>query len=412
MKMQILILLSLFPLIVQSQEAAGAEAGSEATAAPPATGGTTTAVAGYVGPDTYREGYSGGDLQNNLVLWKLPEGGKQHYVKPYPYIPEQVTILESSRFKYPTKADPEQSTAINLAHFIIDSNLQTKWWSAIDELQSWIEIDLGNPAHRIKDEDSLNFFLWKYYDQIEAGRDIEYLDGGLIGFHIDRVVIRWSEMFASADYKIQSSIDKIQWKDRAVQLEMPNEYDRVDIIPGWSVQGVGNTRYLRITMVERVYAKNAWGNREGIAWDKEQKEKAAAANAAASAAAASAAGEDGGGRRLWNYFSMLWNHGLRGSDSNDGYDGYDGYYDDNFVFYGGTDPRRNLGYNNMPSDEGFITPEEQYEIGQNRDAAAGTERTVYGIREIEIIGPVPSNGVRHWISSSLVLVVVVFMLWW
>ena len=338
------------------------------------------ATTGYVGPDTYREGYSGGELSTNLVQWKVPEGGIIHY-ETGDNIMEQVTIVESSRYKYPTKADPEQSTAINLAHFLIDADIKTKWWSAIDELQSWIEIDLGNPAVRITDEDSQWFFLWKFADQIEAGADILYLDGGLIGFHIDQVVIRWSENFASADYKIQSSIDKIQWKDRAVQLEMPNEFDRVDIIPGWSVQGVGNTRYLRVTMVSRVYAKNAWGNREGLAWEKEQAEKAAKEKEAATAAAAEEAGE-GSGRRMLRWCASM----LFGEESKI-------VNNDSPVFYGGRHPgSRVLEYNGMPSDEGFITPEEQYEIGKNRDAGTATERTVYGIREIEIIGPEPSRG--------------------
>jgi hypothetical protein len=378
------------------------------------SGAGVQAVSGYVGPDSYREGYSGGDLQNNLVLWKLPEGGIQHYEEPYPYIVEQVTILESSRYKYPTKQDPEQSTAVNLAHFIIDSDLKTKWWSAIDELQSWIEIDLGNPAHRIRDEDSQNFFLWKFEDQIDAGKEIEYLDGGLIGFHIDQVIIRWSEMFASADYKIQSSIDKIQWKDRAVQLEMPNVYDRVDIIPGWSVQGVGNTRYLRITMVERVYAKNAWGMREGVAWKKVQEEEAAAARAAAAAAEAEASGENAGGRRrrVWSSLSALWNNGLRvhAVPVNGDIEVAEPH-----VYYGGYDPRksnkeRKLSYSNMPSDEGFITPEEQYNIGRDRDGTTETERTVYGIREIEVIGPEPSSSTTFHVSFSVLLILLMAVL--
>ena len=328
------------------------------------------AEAGFVAADTYREGYSGGNIEANLVLWNLPADGINHYEEPYPLIVEQVTIVESSRYKYPTKADPEQSTAINLAHFIIDADVQTKWWSAIDETQSWIEIDMGNPALRITDEESQTFFLWKYKDQVEAGKEIKYLDGGLIGFHVDAVVIRWSEMFASADYKVQSSIDKIQWKDRAVQLEMPNVYDRVDVIPGWSVQGVGNTRYLRVTMVERVFAKNAWGSREGLAWERTEDERNAKAQADAAAKAADAAGE-GGARRLLRAFWHTVRGKLWGRES----------VREPPVFYGG----RQL-------SDGYITKEEQYEIGKNRDAGTATERTVYGIREIEIIGPEPSLG--------------------
>ena len=373
--------------------------------------GPEEATAGYVGADTYREGYSGGNIAANLVLWVLPAPKTyQHYEEPYPYIEEQVTIVESSRYKYPTKADPEQSTAINLAHFLIDADIKTKWWSAIDELQSWIEIDLGNPAHRIRDEDSQQFFLWKYQDQIDAGKEIDYLDGGLIGFHVDAVIIRWSEMFASADYKIQSSIDKIQWKDRAVQLEMPNVYDRVDVIPGWSVQGVGNTRYLRLTMVGRVFAKNAWGMREGPAWEKAEKERKAKEKANAAAAEAEAAGEGDGGRRrfldTWSvsasaWWTWLWdNGGIRG-DAHHG-DDFD-RFEDPSIFYGG----RQL-------SDGFITKEEQYDIGKTRDAGTGTERTVYGIREIEIIGPEPSMGAMTsmvsqccWIVMSLMLVYLV-----
>lgn len=294
-----------------------------------------SAGAGFVGPDTYREGYSGGKINANLVNWK-PQADAVHYKTNQPVEP-QVTIVESSRFKYPTRQDPVQSETVNLAPFLIDGNLNTKWWSAIDEMQAWVEIDLGNPALRIGDEESRNFFLWKYEDQIEAGKDLPWLDGGLIGFHIDQVVIRWSEMYASSDYKIQSSIDQIQWKDRAVKLAMPNVYDRVDYIQGWSAQGVGNTRWMRITMVERVYAKTAWGMRTDA-------DRGTGSDVDAGA----------GGRRR----SLLQ----------------------------------------------FITREEQGQIGTNRDEATNTERTVYGIREIEVIGPEPSVAGRRRTAAGILAV--------
>ncbi len=308
---------------------------------------------GYVGADSYREGYSGGVINYDLVQWK-PAKNQMHYETGEPVI-DQVTIIESSRFDYPTLVDPVQSETINLAHFLIDDDLKTKWWSAIDEMEAWIEIDLGNPAVRITDDDSRWFFLWKYQDQIDAGWDIPYLDGGLIGFHIDEVVIYWSEMYACSDYKIQSSIDKIQWKDRAVKLNMPNIYDRVDSIQGWSSQGVGNTRYVRITMVERGYAKTAWGMRTSEAMDNEDPLGGAQV-------------PEGNRRSRRRRRRSLLGEGLR-----------------------------RFGRNLLQ----FITREEQANIGRDRDGAVDTERTVYGIREIKLIGPEPSTAVRRAVTGGV-----------
>ena len=332
---------------------------------------------GYIGADSYREGYSGGIINYNLVQWK-PVENQIHY-ETGELVKEQVTIVESSRFDYPTRTDPVQSETINLAHFLIDDDLKTKWWSAIDEMEAWIEIDLGNPALRIQDEDSRWFFLWKYQDQIEAGWDIPYLDGGLIGFHIDEVIIYWSESYASSDYKIQSSIDRIQWKDRAVKLSMPNRYDRVDSIPGWSSQGVGNTRYVRITMVERGYAKTAWGMRTSEAIEKEDPLGGAQVpegnRARARQLSSSSLGADA--EKARNKRDPGWNPHEVGS--------------------------RLLQY---------ITRQEQSEIGKDRDIGVGTERTVYGIREIKLIGPEPSEASNivsylHHVVALLILVAIV-----
>ena len=215
----------------------------------------------FLGPDTYREGYSGGKLDANLVLWKpydgAPEGGRfGDETKP------QVEIKQSSRHKYPTKEQPKESQTINEAFMIIDDSLKTYWWSALDERQSWIEINLGNPIVRIQDVISRDFFIWKYQDNIDSAVEIHYLKetGGLCGFHIDQVTIYWAQLYAARDYKVMSSVDRIQWKDRSVQIDMPNLYDRVDVIPGWSTQGIGNTRYIRFVMVDRVTARNEWGN--------------------------------------------------------------------------------------------------------------------------------------------------------
>ena len=116
--------------------------------------------------------YSGGVINYNLVQWK-PAKNQMHYETGEPVI-DQVTIIESSRFDYPTLVDPVQSETINLAHFLIDDDLKTKWWSAIDEMEAWIEIDLGNPAVRITDDDSRWFFLWKYQDQIDVTMSSAY----------------------------------------------------------------------------------------------------------------------------------------------------------------------------------------------------------------------------------------------
>ena len=328
---------SSFPLLASAQE----------------DGGGLGAI-GYVGADSYREGYSGGVINYDLVQW-TPGKNQVHY-ETGELVVNQVTIVESSRFDYPTRVDPVQSETINLAHFLIDDDLKTKWWSAIDEMEAWIEIDLGNPAVRIMDDDSRWFFLWKYQDQIDAGWDIPYLDGGLIGFHIDEVVIYWSEMYASSDYKIQSSIDKIQWKDRAVKLNMPNVYDRVDSIQGWSSQGVGNTRYVRITMVERGFAKTAWGMRTSEAIGNEDPLGGAQV-------------PEGNGRRS-----------RRRSLLGDGV--------------------RSWGRNLLQ----FITRAEQANIGKDRDGAVDTERTVYGIREIKLIGPEPSRAARSVVPGRVVVV--------
>ena len=34
----------------------------------------------------------------------------------------------------------------------------------------------------------------------------------------------------------------------------------VDTLPGWSTQGIGNTRFVRFTYILRVYPKDTWGN--------------------------------------------------------------------------------------------------------------------------------------------------------
>ena len=50
-------------------------------------------------------------------------------------------------------------------------------------------------------------------------------------------------------------MDDVQWKDRVVKQDMPTEYDRVDTLPGWSTQGVGNTRctfYLHLRVYRRI----------------------------------------------------------------------------------------------------------------------------------------------------------------
>eukprot|EP00946_MAST-07B_sp_MAST-7B-sp1_P003552 g3552.t1 len=331
------LLIALAPPLANRQPAAAPSAPLLARAQGGDDMSADLGAVGYVGADSYREGYSGGVINADLVQWK-PEKGQIHY-ETGELVKEQVTIVESSRFDYPTRTDPVQSETINLAHFLIDDDLKTKWWSAIDEMEAWIEIDLGNPIVRITDDDSRWFFMWKYQDQIDAAWDIPYLDGGLIGFHIDEVIIYWSEMYASSDYKIQSSIDKIQWKDRAVKLNMPNVYDRVDSIQGWSSQGVGNTRYIRITMVERGYAKTAWGMRTSEALENEDPLGGAQVPA-------------GNRRRL--LFS---------------------------------DSVRRWGRNLLQ----YITRDEQGNIGRDRDGGVSTERTVYGIREIKLIGPEPSQ---------------------
>ena len=87
-------------------------------------------------------------------------------------------------------------------------------------------------SDRIKERDGYEFFTWKYKDNMEAGKDINYLKDGLIGFHIDTCIIRWDAWYAAMDYVVRSSMDDVQWKDRVVKQDMPTEYDRVDTLPG------------------------------------------------------------------------------------------------------------------------------------------------------------------------------------
>ena len=82
---------------------------------------THAQTAGYIGPDTYREGYSGGTLDANLVDYACEEEGKD----------DCVVIYESSRHNYPTKEQPRESPTVNIATFLIDGNMGTVWWSAI-----------------------------------------------------------------------------------------------------------------------------------------------------------------------------------------------------------------------------------------------------------------------------------------
>ena len=218
----------------------------------------------YIGADTYREGYASGPILN---LCLAPEDGRTRCNKDL--VCEEpkeddpmvwTTIAASSKFVVPTKVQPNLNPSITTIDQVIDGSLKTKWWSAWDETEAWVQINLGSPLDRIKDRDSYEFFAWKYKDNIEAGKDINYLKDGLTGFHIDKCIIRWDAWYAAMDYVVRSSMDDVQWKDRVVKQDMPTDYDRVDTLPGWSTQGIGNTRYVRFTYILRVYPKDAWGN--------------------------------------------------------------------------------------------------------------------------------------------------------
>ena len=219
----------------------------------------------YIGPDEYREGYATGPIVN---LCTKPEEGRltcnidliceDPTLKPGGEL-RWAEISASSQFVVPDKKQPNPNPSITTSQMVIDGSLTTKWWSAWDELEAWVEINLNSPIDRIQDADSYNFFTWKFKDQIEAGKDINYLKDGLIGFHIDKCIIRWDGWYSSMDYKVMSSLDRVQWKDRIVKQNMPTEFDRVDELPGWSTQGPGNTRYVKIQFVTRVIPLNDWG---------------------------------------------------------------------------------------------------------------------------------------------------------
>jgi hypothetical protein len=218
----------------------------------------------YIGADTYREGYASGPILNLC----LPPGKDRPVcnkdlvceVPPEDRPLEWTTIAASSRYVEPDTKQPKLNPSVTTIDKLIDGDITTKWWSAWDETEAWVQINLGSPLDRIKERDGYEFFTWKYKDNMEAGKDINYLKDGLIGFHIDTCIIRWDAWYAAMDYVVRSSMDDVQWKDRVVKQDMPTEYDRVDTLPGWSTQGIGNTRYVRFTYILRVYPKDAWGN--------------------------------------------------------------------------------------------------------------------------------------------------------
>eukprot|EP00943_MAST-04B_sp_MAST-4B-sp1_P001688 g1688.t1 len=218
----------------------------------------------YIGADTYREGYASGSILNLCLPPEenRPRCNKDLVCQVPPETDPMVwtTIAASSKFVVPTKKQPNLNPSITTIDQVIDGKLNTKWWSAWDETEAWVQINLGSPIDRIKDRDSYEFFTWKYKDNMDAGKDINYLKDGLIGFHIDKCIIRWDAWYAAMDYVVRSSMDDVQWKDRVVKQDMPTEYDRVDSLPGWSTQGIGNTRFVRFTYILRVYPKDAWGN--------------------------------------------------------------------------------------------------------------------------------------------------------
>ena len=220
----------------------------------------------YIGADEYREGYATGPIVN---LCSKPGEGRlvcnrdmvceDPTLKPKGLPPTWTEISASSQFVVPGKKQPNLNPSITTIQMVIDGSITTKWWSAWDETEAWVEINLNSPVDRIQDAESYEFFTWKFKDQIEAGKDINYLKDGLVGFHIDKCIIRWDGWYSSMDYKVMSSLDRVQWKDRVVKQNMPTVFDRVDDLPGWSTQGPGNTRYVKIQFVTRVFPLNEWG---------------------------------------------------------------------------------------------------------------------------------------------------------
>ena len=111
----------------------------------------------YIGADTYREGYATGPILN---LCLPPEENRPVCNKdlvcevPREDSPplEWTTIAASSRYVEPDTKQPKLNPSITTIDQLIDGDLTTKWWSAWDETEAWVQINLGSPLDRIKDK--------------------------------------------------------------------------------------------------------------------------------------------------------------------------------------------------------------------------------------------------------------------